>query len=120
MMIDLSYLKITTNNDKEVILQLVAIFKSQLPDLKENLVNAYNNKEWIILKSAAHKAKTSFKIMGLEKGSENLRQIELECAKTDNINCDENIKFFLSEYDNIFNEIDTINNELSILADNQK
>jgi len=106
MMIDLSYLKTTTNNDKEVIQQLVEIFKSQLPNFKKDILDAYNNKEWLTLKSAAHKAKNSYKMMGLHESSENLKQIELECVKKDTINCDKNIDFFLSEYDAIVKELD--------------
>lgn len=105
-MINLNYLKKTTNNDKEIILQLVDIFKSQLPELKEGIISAYNKKNWPDLKNAAHKAKNSFKMMGLEESSENLKNIEQECAKTDEINCDKMIEYFLSEYDAIVNELD--------------
>ena len=106
MMINLDYLKKTTNNDKEVILQLIEIFKSQLPDLKESIIKSYNNKNWIALKNAAHKAKNSYKMMGLDKNADNLKQIELECLKTDLINCKKMVEFFLSEYTAIINELD--------------
>ena len=104
-MINLSYLKKTTNNDKEIILQLVEIFKSQLPDLKEGIINSYNQKNWIALKNAAHKAKNSFNMMGLDKDAQNLKEIELECSKTESVDCEEMINFFLSQYDSIVEEL---------------
>ena len=112
-MVDLTYLKKTTSNDFDVILQLVEIFKLQLPELKINILNSYKNKDWDVLKRAAHKAKNSFKMMGLHSASENLKQIEIECSKENNINCASNIDLFISEYDEVVYNINKKIKELN-------
>ncbi len=117
-MIDLTYLKTTTENNTNLILQLVEIFKTQLPEIKKNLINAYINGECAKLKGAAHKAKNSFKMMGLDQSSENLKQMEFECAKTENINCDENIDYFIKEYDIIYKNIEQKIKELRKIQQN--
>ncbi|MBN1250892.1 MAG: Hpt domain-containing protein [Bacteroidales bacterium] len=104
-MIDLSYLIKTTNNDKEVIMQLIDIFKSQLPELKENIIDAYKNKNWTALKEASHKAKNSFQMMGLEKTASKLKQIEIECTDNNNPNIDSHIKSFLADFELITLEV---------------
>ncbi|NJO92411.1 MAG: hypothetical protein HC831_28160 [Chloroflexia bacterium] len=56
-MIDLTYLRNTTGNDNALIAELIGIFKSQLPEFKRDIETAYQQKNWKILKEAAHKAK---------------------------------------------------------------
>jgi DNA phosphorothioation-dependent restriction protein DptG len=75
-MIDLSYLKTTTENDQSVIKQLIKLFIEQLPDLKKNILDAYENKNWKALKEAAHKAKSSFQIIGAFTQAEELKLME--------------------------------------------
>jgi HPt (histidine-containing phosphotransfer) domain-containing protein len=76
-MIDLNYLKTTTENDPAVIRKLIKLFLEQLPDLKNNLLTAYENKNWKGLKEAAHKAKSSFQIVGDYKQADELKQMEI-------------------------------------------
>jgi len=76
-MIDLSYLKITTNDDTELIAQLVGIFKNQLPELKNDITNSFHSKQWKMLMESAHKAKNSFQMMGIELQAEELKRIEM-------------------------------------------
>jgi HPt (histidine-containing phosphotransfer) domain-containing protein len=76
-MIDLSYLKTTTENDPTVIKDLIKLFLEQLPELKNNIINSYENKNWKALKEAAHKAKSSFQIVGAYDQASELRQIEI-------------------------------------------
>ena len=76
-MIDLTYLKTTTGNDTNVILELISIFTSQLPELKEGIQTYYKQKDWKNLKEIAHKAKNSFMIVGAENQADNLKKIEI-------------------------------------------
>ena len=76
-MIDLSYLKTTTENDPIVIRELIKLFIEQLPDLKKNILTAYENKNWKALKDAAHKAKSSFQIIGAYAQADELKQMEI-------------------------------------------
>jgi HPt (histidine-containing phosphotransfer) domain-containing protein len=80
-MIDLSYLKYTTNDDKTLIMQLVDIFIKQLPDLKKEIVTSYSEQNWISLRDAAHKAKNSFEMMGMKNPALELKQLEILSTK---------------------------------------
>lgn len=75
-MIDLTYLKTTTDNDKTLIEELLRIFVLQLPSLKNNIVTAFDSKDWNQLKETAHKAKNSFEIIGAKKEADELKQVE--------------------------------------------
>ncbi|MDF1551321.1 MAG: Hpt domain-containing protein [Bacteroidales bacterium] len=75
-MIDLTYLRTTTDNDKAVIQELIQIFVTQLPEIKRSIVSAYEHENWHELKELAHKAKNSFEIMGLRNQADELKRIE--------------------------------------------
>jgi HPt (histidine-containing phosphotransfer) domain-containing protein len=76
-MIDLSYLRTTTENDPTIIRDLIKLFIHQLPDLKKNILSAYENGNWKALKEAAHKAKSSFQIIGAYSQADELKQMEI-------------------------------------------
>ena len=76
-MIDLSYLKTTTENDPTMIRELIRLFLEQLPDLKNNILTAFENKNWKALKEAAHKAKSSFQIVGAYDQADELKKMEI-------------------------------------------
>jgi HPt (histidine-containing phosphotransfer) domain-containing protein len=90
-MIDLSYLKVTTNDDKELIAQLIGIFTNQLPELEQSIKNSFDSKNWDSLMQAAHKAKNSFEMMGIQNQALELKRIELlaieakECPELDSL-----------------------------------
>ena len=76
-MIDLSYLRVTTNDDKELIAQLIGIFTDQLPELEQDIKHSFDSKNWDSLMQAAHKAKNSFEMMGIQDQAIELKRIEL-------------------------------------------
>lgn len=80
-MINLDYLKTTTSNDKETILALLDMFKSQIPDLKSGIITAFDNKNWSALKEVAHKAKNSFQILGMQDEADELQKLEILCSQ---------------------------------------
>ena len=80
-MINLEYLKKTTENDTEIILSLLDMFKAQVPELKSEMTNALNEKNWYALREAAHKAKNSFLILGMQKESDRLQELEKLCSQ---------------------------------------
>jgi HPt (histidine-containing phosphotransfer) domain-containing protein len=80
-MINLEYLKKTTENDTEIIHSLLDMFKAQVPKLKSEMTNALNEKNWYALKEAAHKAKNSFLILGMEKEADSLQELEKLCSQ---------------------------------------
>ena len=80
-MINLDYLKTTTDNDKETILTLLNMFKSQAPDLKREMIIAFEQKRWYALREAAHKAKNSFQILGMQNEADDLQRLEILCGQ---------------------------------------
>ncbi len=79
MKIKLDYLKTTTNNDKDTILALLEIFKDQAPELKNDILLAFEEKNWDKLQKAAHKAKNSFQILGMVHDAGQLQELEILC-----------------------------------------
>jgi HPt (histidine-containing phosphotransfer) domain-containing protein len=84
MKIDLTYLKNMSAGNKELILEMISIFKSQIAEFNQNMDNYYAGREFELLGRLAHKAKSSISIMGLNdlaidlKNFENLAKAGLE------------------------------------------
>lgn len=64
---DLSYLKQLMDNNAEIVLEVLAIFKSEVPKDMKNLVAHLDNKEWELLGKTAHKLKSSVGNLGLNQ-----------------------------------------------------
>ncbi len=108
-MIDLTYLKNTTGNDKTLIAELIGIFKSQLPEFKTDIETAYNQQKWKNLKEAAHKAKNSFTIIGAINQADELKQIEIIASKEENLQqLAPLIENFLQNCEELTKEIDQL------------
>lgn len=74
--INLSYLLEVTEGNKDLIIELIEIFKSQIPEFND-LFNSYmNESSWYQLGLVAHKAKSSVSVMGMSKLAENLKNLE--------------------------------------------
>ncbi len=84
--IDFTYLNTAAENNKDIILKMCSMFKQQVPELILNIDNAYNNKNWIALSEAVHKAKSSIAILGMNEQSERLRHLEIMSKQSENIN----------------------------------
>lgn len=74
--IDLTYLKEMSGNNKDIMLEMVEIFIEQNPEFTEGVSNYFENKQWSKLGAIAHKAKSSFRIMGMCELGECLEKIE--------------------------------------------
>lgn len=106
-MINLNYLKTTTNNDKDTIRVLLDIFKEQAPELKKEILSAFEQRNWIALHKAAHKAKNSFQILGLNEEAEKLQELEVLCKKEKDTHLYKNyVDGFLKTCDEALNEIE--------------
>lgn len=62
---DLSYLMQLMDNNVEIVLEVLAIFKSEVPKDMHNLSLHLQNKEWEMLGKTAHKLKSSVGNLGL-------------------------------------------------------
>lgn len=64
---DLSYLMQLMDNNIEIVLEVLAIFKSEVPKDMHNLEMHLHNKEWEMLGKTAHKLKSSVGNLGLNQ-----------------------------------------------------
>lgn len=64
---DLSYLMQLMDNNIEIVLEVLAIFKSEVPKDMHNLEMHLQNKEWEMLGKTAHKLKSSVGNLGLNQ-----------------------------------------------------
>jgi len=62
---DLSYLMHLMDNNAEIVLEVLAIFKSEVPKDMLNLELHLQNKDWELLGKTAHKLKSSVGNLGL-------------------------------------------------------
>ncbi|MDE5422175.1 Hpt domain-containing protein [Ancylomarina sp. DW003] len=74
--IDLSYLKEMSGNNKEIMIEMVEIFIEQTPEFTQGISNYFENKQWTELGAIAHKAKSSVRIMGMSELGDCLEKIE--------------------------------------------
>lgn len=77
MKIDLTYLRNMSNGNKDLILEMIGIFKSQVIEFKQGMDEHYKNQQFELLGRLAHKAKSSISIMGLNDLAVELKTFEL-------------------------------------------
>ncbi|OFX47881.1 MAG: hypothetical protein A2046_02910 [Bacteroidetes bacterium GWA2_30_7] len=74
--INLSYLNEVAEGNKDLIIELIEIYKSQIPEFIE-LFNTYlNSSNWYQIGLVAHKAKSSVAVIGMKKLAEDLNKLE--------------------------------------------
>ncbi len=76
MKIDLSYLKNMSAGNKELITEMIDIFKTQVDEFTKGMDEYYEKKEYELLGRLAHKAKSSISIMGLNDLALELKNFE--------------------------------------------
>jgi HPt (histidine-containing phosphotransfer) domain-containing protein len=64
---DLSYLMQLMDNNAEIVLEVLAIFKSEVPKDIQKLENHLKHEEWEMLSKTAHKLKSSVGNLGLNE-----------------------------------------------------
>lgn len=64
---DLSYLMQLMDNNTDIVLEVLAIFKSEVPKDMLNLITHLENKDWEHLGKTAHKLKSSVGNLGLNQ-----------------------------------------------------
>ncbi len=83
---NLDYLKNITEDNKEILREMIEMFIVQVPEFIENLHKYYETKQFLALGKEAHKAKSSLQIMGmteLEKEMKTFQLKAIEGAETD-------------------------------------
>jgi HPt (histidine-containing phosphotransfer) domain-containing protein len=77
MKVDLTYLKNMSNGNKDLILEMIGIFKTQVVEFTQGMDEHFNNKQFELLGRLAHKAKSSISIMGLNDLAIQLKTFEM-------------------------------------------
>lgn len=93
--IDLTYLKSVSDGNNDLIIELIEIFKSQIPEFNSYFDEYYNTKQWYQLGLVAHKAKSSVSVMGMSNLSKTLKKFELEAKNEENI---ENYSKYINDF----------------------
>jgi HPt (histidine-containing phosphotransfer) domain-containing protein len=76
MKIDLTYLRNMSAGNKELVLEMIEIFKKQVTEFTEGMDTHYQKEEYELLGRLAHKAKSSISIMGLNDLALELKTFE--------------------------------------------
>jgi HPt (histidine-containing phosphotransfer) domain-containing protein len=75
--VDITFLRNMTGGDDLIINEIVHLFKMEVPKYLDEMQLHINNKNWYELSAAAHKAKSSFALMGISDIVGELKTIEL-------------------------------------------
>ncbi len=76
MKTDLTYLRNMSAGNKELVIEMIGIFKVQIKEFVEEMNQYYSNQEYEALGKLAHKAKSSISIMGLNDLAIELKHFE--------------------------------------------
>lgn len=76
MKTDLTYLKNMSAGNKELVIEMIGIFKQQVEEFVVEMTQLNDNKQYIELGKLAHKAKSSISIMGLNELAIELKNFE--------------------------------------------
>jgi HPt (histidine-containing phosphotransfer) domain-containing protein len=74
--INLNYLNKISDNNNEIIKEMISIYISGIPEILDNLNSALLAQNWELLRQTAHKNKSSVLIMGLSELSNNFGELE--------------------------------------------
>jgi len=75
-LVDLTYLNESVGNDNTILVEMIDMFRNQLPDLSDSINAAMQENDWKTLGKAVHKAKSSVKIFGMENLGNQLEKVE--------------------------------------------
>ncbi len=115
MKTDLTYLKNMSAGNKDLVLEMIGIFKKQVIEFASDMDRFYEKQEFENLGRLAHKAKSSISIMGLDGLAKDLKQFEnIAKAGTDVEKYPNFIEKFKTETNEAINELDEVANNLDI------
>ena len=76
MKTDLTYLQEMSGGNKELVIEMIVIFKNQVVEFAHDMENHLQNREYELLGKLAHKAKSSVSIMGLNNLAKDMKTLE--------------------------------------------
>jgi HPt (histidine-containing phosphotransfer) domain-containing protein len=96
--INLEYIEMVSGGDREIISELIGIFRIQSKEFHEEMLSLFGSGSYLQLGQLAHKAKSSVAIMGMEELASRMKQMETSAREGDKPDeYREIIEFFRSE-----------------------
>ena len=83
--INVAYIEEICGGSKEIIIEMVDIFRQQVPEFLDEMTALHNDKQYYELGLLAHKAKSSVAIMGMEDLAVKLKELELKAKASEEI-----------------------------------
>jgi HPt (histidine-containing phosphotransfer) domain-containing protein len=97
--IDMAYLEEMSGGKKELIVEMIGIFKKQVPEFIDTMRRYVKEGNWKALGKISHKAKASAAIMGMNQLAADLKAFELMTNIRENRLLYEQ---YISDFDNRF------------------
>lgn len=115
MKVDLSYLREMSGGNKELILDMISIFKEQVIEFADEMEKHLSKKEYVALGKLAHKAKSSVSIMGLNELARELKNLENSAVNEKDIDTyPVIINNFKQETSNAINELNLVEQNIEL------
>jgi HPt (histidine-containing phosphotransfer) domain-containing protein len=115
MKTDLTYLRNMSAGNKDLVKEMIEIFKTQVTEFVSDMDSLLQNKEYENLGRLAHKAKSSISIMGLNDLAVELKTFEIIAKAGVDVEKYPNfIEKFKSETTEAISELDEIASNLDI------
>lgn len=102
---DLEYLKTTCGGSQDMVDQIVNMFLESTPDLISEMKTSLTEENWEVLKRNAHKAKSSFLMIGAKATGKKLERIEHGTDNPEDSDLNELIAEVETESHYIFDEL---------------
>lgn len=112
MIIDLSYLREMSGGNKDLIIEMISIFSSQVKDFGKEMEHLLESEQYESLGKLAHKAKSSVSIMGLNDLACRLKELENFAGER------KNIETYGATIDSFKKSTEAAVNELEIVKQN--
>ncbi|MCF8391433.1 MAG: Hpt domain-containing protein [Bacteroidales bacterium] len=114
MRTNLDYLRTMSGDSKELIVELIEIFKEQVIEFSANMQDFLDNKNFDALGKLAHKANSTVSIMGMKELSVKLKELEANTKKLKNIEEYQNsVDFFKTESHEAIKELNQYINKIN-------
>ena len=84
MITDLKYLQQMTQNDSEMMKEMIGLFLIQLDEMRSELGGLIESKNWSELSRSAHKVKSSALVMGVAPMVNEMKELELLAKEAKN------------------------------------
>ncbi|MCX7954224.1 MAG: hypothetical protein N3A01_03425 [Bacteroidales bacterium] len=103
------YLYEVSQGNKEIIIELLEIFKNTVNNLLQKIINEHKNNDYTNLPSYFHQLKSNVAIFGMEKWSNKFKEFEnTPIQNFEHINITEILEHFITDYHTVIEEVNDL------------